>query len=457
MSYLERGIYDYIIKILTDGVKVLFSKRFIVFTFLLLLSGGISIYVVINSSTLDNQVINDFLLLQSAIALSFIVAGLFAKRMISTIQRLVLIIVLIAIVMIIQLIKISILTEFFLQYFPILCLLLWTLFMPIAGFGFARGMFYNRITGSLLFLGKPENDKKAIFYIFIILLALIGIGIGTGIFLVKEDPSLKLVGIFASLISLLIIFVSYGLVTRNDALNSAFSVFFLASAFPPMIMLMISSNNGIIGTFNYLLLGASLIMTAQAQAKRAGRFRGKSDEEIRIEIAKEKHSSSGSSDSDPFGVTRIFNFLGAEGIVLIFLGTFFGYNLLNIEFLHDLNRDIDLINPTFRSYFNTLTIGQVYQSFVIVIVSLIVIFVIITNYTYIPARRYYKADLIRLAFLPTYDEVKNYLTAVQSGEISKKDMTADAVKLVGGQLAKASKAAGRGLLAKFGIGKKEDD
>ena len=34
---------------------------------------------------------------------------------------------------------------------------------------------------------------------------------------------------------------------------------------------------------------------------------------------------------------------------------------------------------------------------------------------------------------------------------------ADALKLVGGQLAKASKAAGRGLLAKFGIGKKEDD
>ena len=141
--------------------------------------------------------------------------------------------------------------------------------------------------------------------------------------------------------------------------------------------------------------------------------------------------------------------------MLIFLGTFFGYNLLHLEFLHDKSTGVNPLNPTFKSIFNTLSIGQVYQASVILVVSLIILFVIITNYTYPPARKYYKADLIRLSFLPTYDEVKSYITAVQSGEISKKDMTADAVKLIGGQFAKASLSAGKGFLEKLGIRRKK--
>jgi hypothetical protein len=454
MSYLERGVYDYIAKILTDGIKVLFSRRFIVFTFLLLMSGFISIYVVLNKGLIDEELIRQFLLLQSAIAISFIVAGLVAKRMISTIRRFLLIIVVISIVMITQFFNIAEINLILLQYFPIFSLFLWTLFMPIAGFGFARGMFYNRITGSLLFLGKPESDKKAIFSVFIIILALIGVVVGISIFSIQADPRIKFVGILASAISILIILVAYGLVTRNDALNSAISVFFIASALPPMVMLLISSGTGVIGTFNYLLLAFSLIFTAQGQAKRAGSFAGKSEEEIRLELAKEKHNNTGTTDSDPFGITKIFNFLGAEGIVLIFLGTFFGYNLLHLEFLHDKSSSTT-INPLFGSIFNSMTIGQVYQSAVIVVVSLIVILIIITNYTYFPARKYYKANLIRLSFLPTYDEVKSYITAVQSGEISKKDMTADAVKLLGGQFAKASLSAGKGILDRLGLRKKD--
>jgi len=80
----------------------------------------------------------------------------------------------------------------------------------------------------------------------------------------------------------------------------------------------------------------------------------------------------------------------------------------------------------------------------------------ITYYFYPPANRYHKADLIRLSFLPDYDEIKAYVTAVQSGEITKKDMTADALKLMGGQLAKQAREKGRGILGKLGFGKKND-
>ena len=78
MSYLERGIYDYLYKTLTDGIKVLFSKRFIIFTFLLLISGVISIYVVYQD--LESNVVRSFLVVQAAISISFIIAGFLAKQ-----------------------------------------------------------------------------------------------------------------------------------------------------------------------------------------------------------------------------------------------------------------------------------------------------------------------------------------------------------------------------------------
>ena len=90
-----------------------------------------------------------------------------------------------------------------------------------------------------------------------------------------------------------------------------------------------------------------------------------------------------------------------------------------------------------------------YQILSIVVVTFIFFTILITYYLYPPANRYHKADLIRLSFLPNYDEIKAYVTAVQNGDITKKDMTADAVKLVGGQLAQATIRSGRSLLRRL--------
>ena len=138
------------------------------------------------------------------------------------------------------------------------------------------------------------------------------------------------------------------MVTRNDALNSALSVFFIAGAFVPMVMLMVSTEEGIIGTLNYVLIIFSLIFTAQGQARRATNIAGKSNEEIRLELAKQKHADQ--AQRDPFGIMRLFYFFGHEGIVLIFLGTFFGYNLLQIEYFHSRSNGIQF-NPFFEVTF----------------------------------------------------------------------------------------------------------
>lgn len=458
MSYIERAVYDYVIKIITDGIKVLFSKRFLIFTILLLAAAVVSVGVV--NSNAKPDLVKTFLLIMAAISISFIVAGLVARTLLSTMKRIILLIIVIAIIAIVgvgsssQFANIPVIVNILLQYYPLLCLLLWTIFMPLAGFGFSRGMFYNRVTGSLLFLGKPENDKKALFYIPFALLAVASIGLGIGIFFLKSETILKVAGLVGSLASIIIFLIVFGVIIRNDTLNSTISVFFVSAALPTMVMLLISNSAGVIGTLNYLLLIFSLIYTAQGQAKRAGKTSKMTEEEIRLEQAKKKHEKV--RDTDPFGISKLFNYLSAEGIVLIFLGTFLGYTLLQLEYFYDQKNGTEL-NAVYYALFKGITVGQLYEVVTIIVTTLFILFIILTNFTYPPARSYYKSDLIRLPFLPSYDEVKAYFIGVQSGEISKKDMTSDAVKLVGGQLAKASLTAGKGLLGRIGLGGKKQE
>lgn len=459
MSYIERALYDYILNIITDGIKVLFSKRFILFTILLLASAIVS-SLVVNIEN-DPNLVETFLLIQAAISISFIAAGFSARILLSTFKRFLVLFIVIVVIAAIgigsssQFLDISAVSEVLLEYYPIICLLLWTFFMPLAGFGFARGMFYNRVTGSLLFLGKPENDKKALFYIFFALLSIISFGLGLAIFYMQPNSYVKYSGLLGSVTSVIIFLIVFGVIIRNDTLNSTLAIFFVSAALPTMIMLLISNSGGVVGSLNYALLIFSLIYTAQGQARRASKVAGLTEEEIRLEAAKKKFEK---KEGDPFGVSRTFNFLGAEGIVLIFLGTFLGYNLLQIEYYYDSAHKGAVINNAYISLFGSLTVGQLYQVVSIVVVTLMIIFIIFTNFTYPPARGYYKSDLIRLPFLPSYDEVKAYFIGVQTGEISKKEMTADAVKLVGGQLAKASLSAGKGLLGKvLPFGRKSED
>jgi len=462
LSYIERATYDYIIKILSEGTRVLFSRRFILFTFLLISSGILSVFA-LNYSNINRNTAELVLIIQATISISFIIAGLFAKRLLSTIKRFFL---LISMIIVIGLIGVLSSTEYssqygtevlipirnlLLEYYPILSFLAWTIIMPIAAFAFARGMFYNKITGSILFLGKPEEDHNAVFAFFLALIALVGILASVAIIFTNlEEVFFQIYGLTALILSILMLLVIFGKIFRNDALNSAIGVFFVVTTIPSMILILISSTGDPgVGLFNYILLILSLIYTAQGQAKRASRHADMTDEEIRITLAKEKLDD---SENDPYGISRIVRFIGAEGLVLIFLGIFLGYILLQLEFFHDSDPDKAselAFNPLLSNLSTQLTVGQLYQIFSIFVVFFIFIVILISYYFYPPAKKYYRANLIRLNFLPNYDEVKAYVTAVQKGDITKKDMTADAVKLVGGQLAKLTISKGRGIIRRL--------
>jgi hypothetical protein len=181
------------------------------------------------------------------------------------------------------------------------------------------------------------------------------------------------------------------------------------------------------------------------------------DEEIRLMLAKEKHDEN--RQDDPYFISKILRFIGSEGIVLIFLGTFLGYISLQLQVTRDLDSNSPgIINNLFSKSFPELTAGQVYQGISIVFIFIITVLVMITYIIGPGVRKYFTADLYRFAWLPTYDEAKAYFEKVQSGEIGMKDVSADVIKSVGGAALSSAKSAGASLFNRLlGRGKREEE
>ncbi|MHA2337403.1 MAG: hypothetical protein ACXACX_08865 [Candidatus Hodarchaeales archaeon] len=138
---------------------------------------------------------------------------------------------------------------------------------------------------------------------------------------------------------------------------------------------------------------------------------------------------------------------------MIFLGTFLGYISLQLQVTRDLDpNSTGIINNFFNDYLTGLTAGQVYQGISIVFIFIITLLVVITYIIGPGVRKYFKADLYRFAWLPTYDEAKAYFEKVQSA------FSADVIKSVGGAALSSAKSAGASLFNRLlGRGKREEE
>ena len=458
MSYVERALYDYVKKILTEGIEVLLSKRFIIFSILLVASGGLTIGLIVlqgQGANVDLNIIKLAFIIQISIALSFVIIGLVAKRLLSTFLRIITTIIIFVIIGGIGLVALSNsslsgITDLYLEFIPLGCFLIWTLLMPIAGFGFARGLFYNKVIGSVLFLGKPKNDNNAIFAFIFGLLSLVGLGAGVYM-LFRPELLVKSAGIFTIITSAFVFLSCFGKIFRNDTMNSTFALFYTSAGLPTIFMLAISSSSPIITTLSYVLLIFSLIYTAQGQAKRAHGQALKTEDEIRIEQAKEQFKE---FQADPYGVVKIIRYFGPEGILFILLGTFLGYMALQVMVAFDVdqknaNPSNTLLNPLFTNLFGNLTAGQIYQVITIFFIFLIILFVIVTYILTGSTRKYFKDELYRFNWLPSYDEAKAYMTKISTGEIGAKDVSFDAIKLVGSAAVAQARKGASGFLRRF--------
>ncbi|UCE13675.1 MAG: hypothetical protein JSV04_00535 [Candidatus Heimdallarchaeota archaeon] len=431
MSYVEKAFWDYLKSTLFGGIRILFSRRLILFSLILFITSIMTTgAVLLQSQTSETILIGDFTLLevtfmvQISIALGFIISGLVSKKF-NTIFRFLLLAALVIIALIV--LFLDILSEFLIQYFPLVAFLSWAFLVPLASFAFSKGMFDNKITGSVLFLGKPTTDHKSIFSGVLSLVAVASLLwniIMVYVGFTENRLSYLVLGAIGGIIALLIILVVQGWIFNDDVFNTTLGFFFIMTL-PNQIMIFLTSVTGsesIITSFDYFFVIFSLLYSAQNISRRV-KMKG---------VVIDPEDSKKPSKEDPFRIGRFIGFIGGEGVVLIYLGLALGFHLTQLQVMSG-------EATAWSQIFSTLSFSEGYHDITMVFMVLILVIVCLF-YTLQRGKGYWEADIFRFDFLPPYEDLVDYMERIKKGEISKTDIALTVGK-------KAVEASGVGIFS----------
>jgi hypothetical protein len=426
MSYVEKAFWDYLKSTLFGGMRILLSRRLILFSLILFLTSAVTTGAFVLQSQASDVITEDLLNLifsvQLSIAIGFIISGLLSKRL-NLILRF-LLLLLIAVIFTV----IATISDLFITYFPLIALLIWAFLVPLATFSFSKGLFSNKVTGSVLFLGKPTTDRKSIFSGVMTLIAFLSliwnlIMIYIGFNKTPVGYSYVFLGIIGIVVAFLVILVVRGILIGDDVFNTVIGFFFIASL-PNQIMIFITSIDGsasIVTGFNYIMVLFSLIYTAQSVSRR-----------IKMKGIVTDSSKKGSKE-DPFRIGRFVGFVGGEGVVLIYLGLALGFQVFQLQLMGELLPDV------IRGLIGDLSFSEVYHDITLVFMVFILVMVIIF-YIAQGGSGYWESDIFRFDFLPPYEDLVDYMERIKRGEISKTDIALTVGK-------KAVEASGIGVFA----------
>jgi hypothetical protein len=363
---------------------------------------------------ITTELIDYVFIIQISIAIGMIICGLVSKKL-SLIIRFLLLIVVVIIIQGIYIVSqtvtsLEIISEFLIEFFPLIAFFSWSFLVPLASFAFSKGMFSNKITGSVLFLGKPKTEKKSIFSGVFALIALLSVlwnlaMIYTGF--TEDRLSYVFLGAIGAIVSFTIILVVQGWVYSDDVFNTTLGFFFIMTL-PNQFMIFFTSVGGaenIINTFDYIFVIFSLLYSAQNISRRV-KMKGVVIDQTKQPKKKVKE--------DPFRIGRFIGFIGGEGVVLVYLGLALGFHLIQLQVMGGLD-------SAFSAVFGTLEFSEVYHDVTMIFMVVILMFVMIF-YTLQRGKGYWESGIYRFDFLPPYDDLVDYLEKLKSGEISKTDL-----------------------------------
>jgi len=415
LSYVEKAFWDYLKSSIFAGIRILVSRRFILFSILLFMTSILTTGVVVlqgqDIPIISSLPVDVIFILQASIAIGFIISGFFSKKL-NVFLRLMLLFATVFVAQILYYISSSndtpsIISDFLEQFFPLISFLTWTFLAPLASFAFAKGMLGNKITGTVLFLGKPQSEKKSIFSGLITLIAFISLV--WNIFIIyngitENRFSYTLLGGVGCVIAILIILIVRGYIYSDDVFNTILGLFFIINL-PNQIMIFltsISGSEGVVTSFDYIFVIFSLIYSAQNISKR-------------VKLKGVTSTGGGKKQKeDPFRIGRFIGFVGGEGIVLIYLGLYLGFHLIQLQVLGG-------EAVVYKKLFGDLTLSEVYHDLNLLFVTLILSIVMLT-YWLQRGRGYWESEIYRFDFLPPYEDLVDYIERVKKGEISKTDI-----------------------------------
>jgi hypothetical protein len=426
MSYVEKAFWDYLKSTLFGGVRILLSRRLILFSLILFLTSAVTTSAFVLQSQASDLITTDMLNLlfsvQISIAIGFVISGLLSKKLNLLLRFFLLLLVAVIFTVI------ATISDLPITYFPVMALLIWAFLVPLASFSFAKGLFSNKITGSVLFLGKPTTDRKSIFSGVMTLASLLSliwnlIMIYIGFNKTPIGYSYIILGLIGVGVALVVILIVQGIILGDDVFNTIIGFFFVMSL-PNQIMIFITSIDGsasIVTSFNYIMVLFSLIYTAQNVSRRI---------KLKGVVA---DSSKKESKEDPFQIGRFVGFVGGEGVVLIYLGLALGFQVFQLQLMGE------LLPEVIKGLIGDLSFSEVYHDITLIFMVFILIIVILF-YILQGGSGYWEADIFRFDFLPPYEDLVDYMERIKRGEISKTDIALTVGK-------KAVEASGVGIFS----------
>ncbi|MHA1303423.1 MAG: hypothetical protein ACTSQE_03600 [Candidatus Heimdallarchaeaceae archaeon] len=246
MSYVEKALYNYIKGIFLDGFKVLFSRKYIVYTFVFLASliGTTGLYIAQAVMTSPSQTLLSistlFLKIELALALTYFVFGLFFSRY--PVYFWIVPALLFAGGMTVVL--------YFLPdtlglmadpspYFAIFFYLAWIMLSVFLSYSLSRNFFGNKYLGSALFLGKRKNEGGILFSGIVFLVALVNLCLSSYLVYLAiptlQTPNKQiflLIAAICSIISTIIVFlIIYKLGKYDDVFYTILAFYYVFTSY----------------------------------------------------------------------------------------------------------------------------------------------------------------------------------------------------------------------------------
>lgn len=422
-TYIESALGDFIKSILTKGIRTLKSPRFFPYTSFLLLIVGITTVTAfldqltgeVPQSTKDN-----LLFLELAAAISFVWIGILLGRINIKFQISILIISTAGLFLFFKSDTLDDATKFTFDIAAIFYIL-WIGIVAFSTFSVVRDLIANETFGTILFLGKPEDDGKVMFSSLAWVLVFINIGLGYFVLQTEGiSDGVYLSGVIIIILSVIALLPLLGIQTSNDGFWTILTSFYMFTTIKIVLFtFQVASGGGDESTSLWdilfsLFIALYAIQNAAARGISLGQKVDKDDDADTLEEELMQQERRGLSSS-------LARLLSDRGIVLVILGVVLGYHTMQVQTILGGQENNFLQEISIFEGAGIVILGHEVNLIIslgIYVISLI-FFILIP-----PFRNYANPEINRITWLPPYEDLKEVVTNIKSGEVAwKMDVT----------------------------------
>ncbi len=435
MSYVEKALYRYIKTIFTSGLRVLFSKKYILYTIaFILITINSTVFYLIQKGIHDHaikdtlgKVVDILIAIELSAAISYLIFGMFFSRYALKYWIIPLILTIGGGAVLIHFIPdIS-------PFVAALCYIGWIIVSVFLTFALSRNFFGNKVLGSVMFLGKSAEEGSILFSGVVFVLSLVNTGCaGYLIYSAVVNTiqiSLIIVALTVIIAVAIINFVIFKLGKKDDVFYTILAFFYVFSSFT-LWKLTIYTYRGDAASDN---VGSMLITlffifyTMSNYGKKVKKIEKQVAEEfeesvIEGTVKKKKREEEEEEALEKWSLLKIPFKLGPLGVLMSIMGLVLGYHVTYLQFLSE----EDLFSGIF--FMNKTELAGLKDKFALILIAFLIIYFLLSYRWSEGFREYSSPELYRFEFLPPFEELVERIERIKSGEESWKDYAKMAIK-----------------------------